>query len=105
MVRIVGIAAAGWYQTRNATAVKDAHAFWLGWLAGPVQTVLGTLMEDLLVTCPASVSSIPTTLIIANVVTACALPHFSVVEWLERTSDAALVMIRSRATFAIDVTE
>ena len=67
MVRIVGIAAAGWYQTRNATAVKDAHAFRLGWLAGPVQTVLGTLMEDLLVTCPASVSSIPITLVVTGI--------------------------------------
>ena len=105
MVGIVGIAAARRYQSRDASAVKYAHAFRLGWLAGPVQTILGSLVEDLLVTGPAPVPAIPITLVVTNVITACALPHFSVVEWLERTSDAALVMIRSRATFAIDVTE
>ena len=105
MVRIVGIAAAGRYQARNTTAVKDAHAFRLGWFAGPVQTVLRSLVEYLLITGPASVSAIPIAFIIANVVTARALPHFSIIVWLERTGDAALVVVGGWATFAVNVAE
>jgi hypothetical protein len=105
MVRIVGIAAAGRHQTRNASAIEDAHAFWLRRLAGPVQTVLRSLVENLLIACPASVSAVPVTLVIANVVTTRALPHLAIVERLERTGDAAIVVIGGGATFTVNVSE
>ena len=93
MVGIVGVAAAGRYQSRDASAVEDAHAFRLGRLAGPVQAVLRSLVEDLLITRPASVPAIPIAFVVTNVVAACTLPHFSIIEWLERSGDAALVVV------------
>ena len=42
-------------------------------------------------------------LIVAEVVTACTLPHFSIIKWLERPGYATLVVIGGGATFAVDV--
>jgi len=60
-------------------------------------------VEYFLVPGPAPVPAVPVTLIVADVVTACTLPHFSIIKWLEGPGYATLVVIGGGATFAVDV--